>query len=97
MKKTAFTILEMMLVLLVISVILLLIIPNIVGKQAMIKDKGCQAQIEMINAQILLYEIENGEMPGSMQALVDSGLVTEKQRICANGDAIEIVDGQATT
>lgn len=97
MKKTAFTILEMMLVLLVISVILLLVIPNIVNKQTIIKEKGCQAQIEIINSQILLFEIEFGKMPNSIQELIDSELITAKQSICATGEQIEIVDGQAQT
>lgn len=97
MKKTAFTILEMMLVLLVISVILLLVIPNIVNKQSIIKEKGCQAQIEIINSQILLYEIEFGTMPSSTQELIEANLISEKQATCATGEKIEIVDGQAHT
>ena len=47
----------------VILIILLLVIPNVTSKNTVVKNKGCDAQIEVVNSQILLYEIENGKLP----------------------------------
>ena len=50
----------------VILVILLLVIPNVTSKNRLVKEKSCDAQIEVVNSQIILYEIEHGELPTSM-------------------------------
>lgn len=44
----------------VILVILLLVIPNVTSKNRLVKEKSCDAQIEVVNSQIILYEIEIG-------------------------------------
>lgn len=50
-----------------------------------------------MNSQILLYEIENGELPTSISDLTSGShpYLTEKQGICPNGKSISISDGQA--
>ena len=60
MNKKGFTLIEMIFCISVILVILLLVIPNVTSKNTVVKNKGCDAQIEVVNSQILLYEIENG-------------------------------------
>ena len=86
---------EIMLCLSIILVIMMLVIPNITKKNLVIKDKGCEAQIEVVNSQILLYEIEYGILPTSVQDLIDKGYLTQKQGVCPNGKHIYITDGQA--
>lgn len=97
MKKNGFTLIELMFCISVILIILLLVIPNVTSKHSIIKDKGCEAQIEVVNAQIILYEIENGELPTSISDLIDgeNPYLTEKQAVCPNGKEIGIDDGQA--
>ena len=58
MKKDGFTVLEMILVLSVISLIFLITLPNIQQKEQIIRKKGCEALVEVVNSQILLYEID---------------------------------------
>ena len=43
--------------------------------------KRCDAQIEVVNSQIVLYEIENGRLPDSISNLTsgDHPYLTEKQ------------------
>ncbi|MDT3990382.1 prepilin-type N-terminal cleavage/methylation domain-containing protein, partial [Staphylococcus aureus] len=49
LKKTqAFTLIEMLLVLLIISLLLILIIPNIAKQTAHIQSTGCNAQVKMV-------------------------------------------------
>jgi len=92
--KKAFTILEMILVLMVVTIMILLTIPNINKKRQIINDVGCRALVEVINGQILVYELENGEV-SSIDQLVDAELISPKQTVCPNGQNIVIEHGQA--
>lgn len=97
MNKKGFTLIEMIFCLSVILVILLLVIPNVTSKNRAVKTKSCDAQVEVVNAQIILYEIENGELPTSISQLTSGNppYIKEKQAICPNGNEIYIRDGQA--
>ncbi|MEG0274273.1 MAG: competence type IV pilus major pilin ComGC [Longicatena sp.] len=90
-----FTILEMMIVLSIIALVFLLTLPNIQQKEKIIRTKGCEALVEVANAQILLYEVENLLPPTSIQDLISKGYLKDTQRRCPNGDMIEISDGEA--
>ena len=96
-SRNAFTLVEMVFCVSVILIILLLVIPNVTSKNNMIKDKSCDAQIEVVNSQIILYEIENGELPTSISQLTSGSTpyLTKKQATCPNGKSIHINDGQA--
>lgn len=97
MKKDGFTMIEMLFCLGIILVILLLVIPNVTSKNAMVKDKGCEALLEVVNAQILLYEINEGELPTSIEDLTSgqNPYLSKKQSACPNGKHIYISEGQA--
>ena len=97
MNSKGFTMIEMIFCISVILVILLLVIPSVTSKNAIVKEKGCDAQLEVVNSQILLYEIENGKLPTSINALTkgDHPYITQNQRTCPNGKKISIKDGQA--
>ena len=92
--KKGFTVLEMILVLTVITIIVLLTIPNIAQKKKIINNVGCQALVEVVNSQILVYELD-GKKVSDIQQLVDSGLLTSSQTTCPSGERIVIKDGQA--
>ena len=94
-NNKGFTILEMMIVLSIIALIFLLTLPNIQQKEKIIRSKGGEALIEVANAQIVLYEVENLSPPKSMSDLISRGYLKETQRRCPNGDTIEISNGQA--
>lgn len=94
-NNKGFTILEMMIVLSIIALIFLLTLPNIQQKEKIIRSKGCEALVEVANAQILLYEVENLSPPSSMGELIAKGYLKESQRRCPNGDKIEISQGEA--
>lgn len=94
---TGFTLVEMIFCLSIILVILLLVIPEVTSKNRIIREKSCDAQLEVVNSQIILYEIENGELPTSMSQLTsgDHPYLKEKQTVCPSGLAISISDGEA--
>lgn len=97
LNKKGFTLIEMVFVVSVILIIMLLIIPNVTSKHTIIKEKGCEAQLEVINSQIILYEIEKGKLPTKISDLYGgpNPFITKKQAICPNGKQIYIKDGQA--
>lgn len=94
-RQDGFTILEMIIVLSIIALIFLLTLPNIQQKQKIIQNKGCEALIEVVNAQILLYEIDHLVPPNNINQLIAEGYIKETQRRCPAGEMIEIYNGQA--
>ena len=95
MKRNAFTTLEMMVVLLLVAILLFITLPNIQQKEKIIRNKGCQALIEIVNSQILLYEIDEEKTPDTVQELIDQGYLKQGQDVCPNGQEIVIENGQA--
>lgn len=96
-KKNGFTVLEMMIVMLVVALLLLITLPNIQQKEEIIRNKGCQALLDIVDSQIILYEIENLKTPGSIQDLINDGYLKEGQDVCPTGESVVIVNGEATT
>ena len=62
-----------------------------------VKGKGCEAQVEVVNSQIILYQIEHDELPTSISQLTSGSnpYLTKKQATCPNGKSIYISNGQA--
>ena len=93
--KQGFTVLEMMIVLSIISLVFLITLPNIQQKEKIIRKKGCEALVEVVNSQIILYEIDNGVTPTSIDQLIVKGYLKKSQKKCPNGKTIYISGGQA--
>lgn len=92
-----FTLIEMIFCISIILIILLLVIPEVTSKNKMIKEKSCDAQLEVVNSQIILYEIEHGELPTSISQLTSGThpYLKEKQTVCPSGLSIAISEGEA--
>ena len=95
MKKNAFTVLEMMIVMLVVALLLLITLPNIQQKEKIIRSKGCSALLDIVNSQILLYEIDHDQTPTSISQLIEGGYLEKNQDSCPNGKKAVIIDGDA--
>ena len=77
--QSGFTILEMMIVLSIVALLFLLTLPNIQQKEAIIEEKGCEALTSVVDAQILLYEIDTLQTPTSVDQLISKGLCAVKK------------------
>lgn len=78
-NKKAFTLIEMVLVLFIISVLMLIIIPNLSGKQASIKTQGNEALQTVVQAQADMYELDTGGKAATIGLLETEKYLTEKQ------------------
>ena len=83
-EEQGFTLIEMLIVLLIISVLLLIMIPNATKYFNTIDDKGCAAYVKMVNSQIEAYRIENPRAEVTAQDLVNKGYVNEADLVGAN-------------
>ncbi|WP_099220970.1 competence type IV pilus major pilin ComGC [Listeria costaricensis] len=86
---SGFTLVEMLMVLLVVSVLLLLTIPNIVSQSESINDKGCEAFVTLVEGQTQAYQLEYQKIP-TMNDLLSAGYLSEDQKSCPNGKKVEI-------
>jgi competence protein ComGC len=93
-REQGFTLIEIMIVLLVISVILIITIPNIAKHNENINNKGCDAFKRMVEAQIQAYEMDYLATP-TMDELISKGYL--KSKSCPNGKKVVITNGIVST
>ena len=75
LKVQAFTLVEMLIVLLVISVLLLLFVPNLTKQKDAVSDTGTAAVVKVVE----LYELKNTNEKASLSKLVSAGNISQKQ------------------
>lgn len=79
-RKTvkAFTLVEMLLVLAVVSVLLLLFVPNLSKQKESIDAAGGRALVKVVESQAELYKLSHDDEP-TLSALESEGYLEEKQ------------------
>jgi prepilin-type N-terminal cleavage/methylation domain-containing protein len=88
-KEKGFTLIEMMIVLLVISILIIITIPNMTKQQGMIRNKGCDAYMNMVVAQMEAYKMETSStINPTIEELESEGYIPKKE--CPNGEVLEI-------
>jgi competence protein ComGC len=93
--KKGFTLLEMMFVMAVVALLFVLTVPNVQRVLSLLHSKGCDAQLKVVDAAILQYQLIYQEYPQSIQDLIAEDLLSEAQTRCQNQQSIDIYDGQA--
>ncbi|HEL1639590.1 TPA: prepilin-type N-terminal cleavage/methylation domain-containing protein [Streptococcus suis] len=78
MKVKAFTLVEMLVVLGIISLLLLLFVPNLSKQKDAVADAGGAAVVKVVESQAELYEL-NHSSQATLAQLVDSGAITAEQ------------------
>jgi len=86
-NQKGFTLIEMLIVLMVISVLLFIAIPNIAKHNSMINEKGCEAFLIFFFKQKTAYEMEHNKIPTVQELLAGRYIKSDK---CPNGHAIQI-------
>lgn len=82
-NQKGFTLIEMLIVLMIISILLILIVPNLADKNEDVQDKGCEALLQMAESQMQAYFIDNGTYPASIAVLIEEEYLKESE--CAGG------------
>lgn len=82
-NQKGFTLIEMLIVLAIISTLLILLIPNLADKNEKVQNKGCTALAQMVESQLLSYELDFGEKPSTLAPLLTNKYL--KSDTCANG------------
>ena len=88
-NQNGFTLIEMMIVLLVISVLLIITVPNISSHSSNINSKGCEAYMKMVEAQVQAYKIDKKVIPTFAQ-LHSEGYLKSATPVCPDGTTIMI-------
>ena len=96
-NEKGFTLIEMMIVLLVISVLLIITVPNVTKNNATINTKGCEAYVRMVEGQVQAYHLENGNYPSSVTELVSAGLLKEGETECPDGRVLTVANNGAVS
>lgn len=101
MRKTlrsekGFTLIEMMVVLLVITVLILIALPNVTNQSKNINKKGCDALVQMVQGQVEAYRMEKNTVP-TVGELHTAGYLRDADTKCPNGKELLIdTDGTVT-
>lgn len=78
-KNQGFTLLEMLVVLLIVTVLIILFIPNVTKQRSMISEKEKAGLTKVIETQVEMYYLENGNYPSDIATLSSHGYLSEEQ------------------
>lgn len=97
-NQNGFTLIEMMIVLMIISVLLMITIPNVTKHNDNINKKGCEAYQKMVQAQVQAYEMDKNVLPTKIQDLIDEGYLKTDKSACGADKVLAISDtGEVST
>ncbi|MDD1504346.1 competence type IV pilus major pilin ComGC [Lysinibacillus sp. CNPSo 3705] len=93
-QQAGFTLVEMLIVLLIISILILITIPNVTKHFATVDEKGCKAYISMVQGQVEAYRVDFMTYP-TIENLVEKGYLKKGETTCPNKEEIMITnDGE---
>ncbi len=95
MNNLGFTLLEMLMVMFIITILLLLTIPNITKHKDKVEKTGCESFVDVAQTQVEAYELIEGKAPTSINQLFTKGYLTSET--CSDGTTLRIDDGKVTT
>jgi competence protein ComGC len=95
--KKGFTLLEMIVVVIIVSILFLLTVPNVSKVIDSVDNRACDALSKVVDSAIAQFKLDYGSMPNSIEDLVNAGLLEENQTECSNGKSLEIVDGHCVS
>lgn len=95
-NEKGFTLIEMMIVMLIISVLLIITIPNITKHNSNINSKGCEAFVKMVQSQVQSYEIEHNAYPTNTDDLIKDGYLNPGSTTCPDGKTTVTINADGT-
>lgn len=95
--KKGFTLLEMVVVIIIVSILFLLTIPNVSKVINSVDNRACQAMTKVVDSAIAQFKLDYGTMPNSITDLVNADYLTPEQTSCSSGESLIIVDGHCVS
>jgi len=92
-NRKGFTLLEMVVVVIIVSILFLLTIPNVSKVISSVDSKACKALTKVVDSAIVQFRLDYGSDPNSLSDLVNGGYLEADQTSCSNGNALTIIDG----
>lgn len=89
-NERAFTLIEMLIVLMIIAVLILLIIPTISNRSKYVHEEGCSALVLAVQTQADAYRLEKGKYPTQISELLKEKFITENQLKCKGDKTLTI-------
>ena len=93
-KRNAFTLLEMSIVLFIISLLILIVLPNLSAQRKSAKRIHGDAMVSVIQTQVDEYSNDGGKEDVSLEELKEAKYLTAAQVKKAHEQHIVIVDGK---
>ena len=100
-REDGFTLVEMLIVLLIISVLILITIPNVTRHFKTVDTKACDAYVKMIDSQIEAYRVEKPRVQNvTLDLLKDAEYLRKDDLVnealqCPDGRKVEIIGNKA--
>lgn len=96
-NQKGFTLIEMLVVLLIITILIFVAIPNITKHSKNINNKGCEAFVNMVQGQVEAFEMEFHRYPSDVAELVNEKYLKDERKTCPNGNSVSIdLEGKVT-
>jgi competence protein ComGC len=93
-NEKGFTLIEMLIVLMIISVLLLIAVPNMMKNNDVAANKGCEATTKLLQSQVYAYNLENDAPLAQLETLVQEEYVDTIK--CPDGTTLKLIDGTVT-
>lgn len=68
-RRNAFTLIELLLVLVILAILAAVVVPKFTGRQQQAKESKAKADIATLSTQLRLYETDNGKFPTQEEGL----------------------------
>lgn len=88
-NQKGFTLIEMLIVMLIITVLIAIAIPNVSKQTSAVDEKGCKAFVQMVQGQVESYRMDEKKVP-TVTELVTEGYLKADETNCPNGDIVNI-------
>lgn len=86
-SERAFTLIEMLIVLMIISILLLIAVPQMTNTQKVVQNKSTDATVQLVQAQVAAYQMDHdGDLPSTLDELEEGGYVDHVT--APNGDPL---------
>lgn len=97
MVKKGFTLLEMIVVVIIISILFLLTVPNVSKVIDSVDNRACSAMTKVVDSAIAQFKLDYGTMPNSIEDLVLGGYIEQSQTKCSNGKGLYLQNGHCVS